>query len=153
MSNISTVHDQILTRLGFLCSSNTSYLRIPDPYDLTNNGEIFLRKGYGLKYDGASPSESEFNQYAFSHTFTVVLTRELLKLEGQTSPDDDITKAFLEDTYRIQNDFNQSNELGIDSNIRMITLGANSPIEKINGDQVKFKSIEISFEFLICEDY
>lgn len=153
MSNISTVTDTIIQRLGYIYSSNTSYTRIPDPYELPNNKEIFLRKGYGLKYNGASKEESEFNQYVFNHSFSVVLTRENIKLESDTTPLDDVTQVLLEDVYRLQQDFYSSSELGIQGNIRLVDLAEVSGVTTVSTENDKFKTIEINIDFMICESY
>lgn len=153
MSNISTVYNAILTRLGFIYSSNTSYTRIPDPYELENNKEIFLRKGYGLKYNGASPVEGELNQYNNVHSFSIVLSRENIKLESQFTPVDDVTKNILEDVYRLQQDFYASNELNAQSSINIIDLGDVTPITTVFGDKDKYKTTEIFFNLNICESF
>lgn len=153
VTSITTAYNAIVTRLGYLYSSNSSYNRLGDPYDLANNKDIFLRKGYGIRYDGASVGDSVFNEFAMSHIFTVVLSRELMKLEGQTTPDDDVTLSLLEDVVSVQKDFYHQSELGVGTDISKIDLGEVSAIEKVNVEKVKFKTVSVSFNFLICSSF
>lgn len=153
VTSITTAYNAIITRLGYLYSSNSSYNRLSDAYDLSNNKDIFLRKGYGVRYDGAFVGQSEFNVFSMEHTFTVVLTRELLKLESQSTPDDDVTLNLIEDVVAVQKDFYHQSELGVSSDIRKVDLGDVSAIEKVNAEKVKFKAIAVSFNFLICSTF
>ena len=153
VTSITTAYNAIITRLGYLYSSNSSYNRLGDPYDIANNKDVFLRKGYGLRYDGASVGDSVFNEFAMNHIFTIVLSRELLKLEGQTTPDDDVSLLLLEDVVAVQKDFYHQSELGVGSDISKVDLGDVSAIEKVNAEKVKFKTITVSFNFLICSSF
>lgn len=153
ITSITTTYNQIITRLGFIYSENSSYKRFADPYDLQNNSELFLRKGYGLRYDGGAPGESEFHQFSMDHIFTVVCTRELIKLETTVEPLDDVSLQLLEDVTAVQKDFYHPSELGVDRSIRQIDLLSISPVQKVDANKVKFKYIEVSFNFTLCNDY
>lgn len=153
ITSITTSYNAIIERLGYIYSSNSSYTRLHDSYDLGNNKDIFLRKGYGVRYDGASIGASEFNQFSMAHIFTVVLTRELIKLESDSTPDDDVTLSLIEDVVAVQKDFYHQSELNVPDDVSNIELGEVSAIEKVNDEKVKFKTISVGFNFLICNDY
>lgn len=153
ITSITTTYNQIMTRLGYIFSGNSSYTRVSDPYDLPNNSELFLRKGYGLRYNGASVVDSELHQFAMEHNFSVITTRELIRLENKPDALDDVSLSLLEDATAVQKDFYHPSELGVDSSIRKIDLVGISPIQKVNGEKVKFKYIETSFNFTLCNTY
>lgn len=151
MSNITTIYDQIInTTLPGLYGSG--YSRIPDAYDLLDNSDLFLRQGYGLKIGPGNPEELEFKSKWINQSFSVVLTREIIKLEEDATYVDTAIKAMLEDVNSGQKIFYNNNQLGIESNIEKIDLGGVSPIEYFKGDKKNFISIEYEIIITIRED-
>jgi hypothetical protein len=149
MSKISTVYDQVLTELGTLFSGKT---RIPNAYSLVDNNFQFLRDGWGLKIGTSSPAESEFKSFNRSHTFSVVLSREVIRTDSDADPIDVVTKAILEDVYTLERRFMDYDQLSIEADIEIIEQGNNSGIEFFIGDDFSFASIEADFNINIREN-
>lgn len=152
MSKISTVYDGILTRLSSLLPSGSSYTRIPNSYNLDKNPIHLLIQGYGLRYDGASPSAVEFHQFANYHDFTIILSREVMKTDTEITQLDTACKALLENATSLQKDFYNISELSLPDDIRQVNLGNISSIQDLDLNKKNFKYIEVTFSILIAED-
>lgn len=148
MSNITTFYDTLLRASSELFPEKT---KIPNPYDLTQNAENFLRDGYGITINGSSPEQGEFKNYEYGVLFSVVFAREVLKTNENTSVIETATKALFEDVHLARKDFYNVDQLGIDDNIQRIDLGASSGVEFILGDRFNFITVEVSFTAYIEE--
>ena len=151
MSYISTIYDQMVTVTAALLPSTSGYKRIPSPYNLEGNTDLFLKKGYGLIYGGSSQEEGEFCNFAIRHVFTIILTRLVRKLDSNTTKVDDAAKLLLEDVYKLQNDLYNVDKTGLTDEIRQIDLGTVSPISNFITNKENFKSVEVNFEIVSAE--
>lgn len=149
MSNITTIYNTILIELAALIPTST---RIPNAYDLESNIEGFLRKGYGLKVGSSNPIELEFKDYSNQRIFNVVLTREVLRTDEDTSSTDAAVLELLEEVNTIQKDFSNSDQLGVGINIEQIEMGNVSAINYFLTDHENFVSIEADFLFTYTEN-
>ena len=148
-SNITPIYNAIISQLGTLFSSKT---RIPNPYSLSDNMAQFLDNGYGLRVGPASPAEPfEFCSLLVGHTFTVVLTKELQKLDTEFAQLDSVVLAFLEDIVSVQNLFYSYSELGIEANIAKVDVGERSALEQVNTDKFSYVTMSQSFTFFAVE--
>lgn len=152
MSRVSTVYDQMITVLNSLMSSAAGYYRIPNVENLEDNIELVLRKGYALQYRGAAAEQGEFHTFVNNHAFSVVLTREVMKLDTQVTAYDTAIKAMLDDAYTVQRDFMNADQIGADSSIRLITCDSIGPVKDVQSEKGRFKSISVDFNILISED-
>lgn len=150
MSKITTVYNQILVKLAELYNGKT---RIPNPYSIDRNNDNLLRDGYGLKVGSASFEPFEFCNFVVSREFSVILTREMFRLDSSTPEFDDRAVKLLEDVYEVQELFFNYNELGIDAEIIKVDLGSVSEITFVNTDKSNFLSMEVSFIFSIKESF
>lgn len=146
-SKISTVFDTISSTLATLFTSKT---RIPYPESLTDNAELFLRNGYGVRFDGSNPIGDEFCNYSIEYSFTVILTQEFFDNESNYTNDDTSKKAMLEDVYTVQKDFYNIDKIGLLANCEQIKLGAVSPIQSLE-DKRHIRFIEINLTFHVKE--
>jgi hypothetical protein len=151
MSKISTVYDTLLATVGTLLPSGSGYTRIPNPNNLEDNMIQFMRKGYGLVYSGGNQAEGEICNFVIEHTFTVILTREVVKLDSQTDQLDAVNKALLEDAYKLQNDIYNVDEIGIPNDITQVLLGSIGSISDVIIGKKYFKSIEVNFDIQVTE--
>jgi hypothetical protein len=126
--------------------------RIPNSYDLSSNGNVFLRDSWGLKVSSSTSFEMEFNTYANDREFSVVLTKEVIKTDTQTDQIDTVSKSLLEDVNTLQKELINSYQLGIYSSIQLITLGSTTGITEVFATLEKFLSIEVSFNIKLSED-
>lgn len=150
MSKITTVYNQILVKLSELYNGKT---RIPNPYSIDRNNDNLLRDGYGLKVGAASFEPFEFCNFVVNREFSVILTREMFRLDSSTPEFDDRAVKLLEDVYEVQELFFNYNELGIDAEILKVDLGGVSEITTVNTDKSNFLSMEVSFTFSIKEEF
>jgi hypothetical protein len=148
MSKISTTHDAILSNLAALYPTKS---RIPNPYSLSDNNKRFLTNGYGLRVESADFQEFEFCNFVVQRVFTVVLTKEIFRLDSDTGVTDVAVKELLEDVYEVQKLFYSYNELGIEASILKVDIGSVSAIETFLGDKQNFLSMTASFNFQIRE--
>lgn len=149
MSKVSTVYDQVLTELNTLFSLKT---RIPNAYSLVDNNAQFLKDGWGLKIGTSTPAESEFKSFNRSNTFTVVLAREVIRVDSDASVIDDVTKDILEDIYTLEKRFLDYDQLAIEADIEIIEAGNNSGVDFFFGQDFNFASIEADFSINIREN-
>lgn len=148
MSKISTVYDAILSELETLYSDKT---RIPYSYSLTDNNARFLINGYGLTVGASSFQELEFCSFMNSRELNVILTKEVFRTDSDVDVIDGITKALLEDVYKVQKLFYSYNELGVEASIAKVDLGGVSSVEEVNSGKQSFLSMTASFNFYILE--
>ncbi len=149
-SKITTIYDQILVELAALFTGHT---RIPYAYDLGNNDDNFLRKGYGLKVGSSTKVDLALCDIAFDRTFTVVVTRESFNTGSNPTGYDDLVKELMEDLFLVQERFMAQDQLSIEASIVKIEPAGQSPIEQLEGDRVNFLTQEADFIFTIKEDY
>jgi hypothetical protein len=149
MTKISNIYDALLTRVAILFPTK---LRIPNAYSLASNGDPFLRDGWGLKVNSSNYYEMEFNTYANDRQFSVVLTREIIKTDTQTSQIDAVSKLLLEDVNTLQKELINPSQLGILDSIQIINLGSTTGINEVFTNNEKFLTIELVFNVKLSED-
>jgi hypothetical protein len=146
MSKVSDVYDDFLAALGDLFPSKTY---ISNPYSLEDNKYPFLIDGYGLRVDDESDNAAVFNFFNTSHTFTVILTRELKRMESDSVPVHDVVKLLKEDVFSLKTAL--YNSADISSDIELINFGTVSGVNFLLTDNNSFMSIEASFLVVINE--
>ena len=152
MSRAATVWGKMVVVLDSLLSSVSGYKRIPNVDTLDDNINSVIRKGYGLRYNGASPSQGELHNFVNNHSFSVILTREVVKLETQVTAYDTAVKELFDDAYTIQRDFMNADQIGEETSIRLIDIGNVSGVTDIFSNNKRFKTIDVNFNILVSED-
>lgn len=148
-SNITTVYNTTKTAINTLIG--TGRTRIPNPYNLEANNKSYLENGWGLKVGSKVQRDGEFGTFVVDQILTVVLTRQIKRLETDSTSQDAIFVAMLEDVYTLQKDFYNNDEMGMPNNVRMISLGTVSGIEPFLTDKLNFFGLEAEFIFTIAE--
>lgn len=148
-TSISTVYDGILTELAAIFSSK---IRIPNAYSLVDNPTQYLRDAYGMRVDAAVETRRDFCTFSRIRDFTVILTREVIKTEIQTSQVDTAVKAMLEDVYTLQKEFSNADQIGVATSLDKIDVGAFTGIEYFNFEKSNFISTEVSFSIMVTND-
>ena len=148
-SKITTLLNTIDSKLATILTGKTI---IPYPESIQDNEEVFLRNGYGVKYNGGNPTLGEFCNYSVKHDVSVVLTREFFDFDSGYTNDKNDKKTMLEDAYLIQNTFYNVNKFGLGVNCEMVELGALSGILSVENKR-KIRSLEINFTFTIKEGF
>lgn len=145
MSKITPAYDALLLALSTLMPGK---IRIPNPYNLTQNPKQFLTDSYGLKVGPSDPQVFEFNTMTITRRFSVVIAREVFKKDIDVDIADDASKLILEDVYAIQNLLYSYT----DANILKIDLNETSEITSVNVDKQDSLSIEVSFTAWVSEN-
>ena len=149
MSKISTVYDEVLSVLGNLYPDKT---RLTNAYDLDDNVDPLLRDGYGLKVGTGTPVDSEFKNFSVDRSFSVVLTREVVRTEDNSTAVDSDVKALLEDVVTGQKDFYNVDQIDIPNSIEKIDLGPISAVEYFKNDRSNFISMEYELIIQVTEN-
>lgn len=149
MSKISTIYDALLLRLGAIF---TDKIRIPNAYDVSSNGDVFLRNSWGLRIASSNYYEMEYNTYVNDRQFVVVFTREIIKTDTQTAQIDNVTKLLLEDVNTLQKELMNPSQIGVHQSIEIIDLSSTTGINEVFTNNEKFLSIEVSFNIKVSED-
>ncbi len=149
-TKISNVYDDILTELASIFPNKT---RIPNAYSLENNQITFMRDSYGLRVDSAAPIDRDYTVFSRFRNFTIVLTREVVTTEVQTSQMDTAVKAMLDDFYTLQKEFLAGDQFGSSENIDIVNVGAFSGIEFFNFEKGNFINAEIAFSIMVSDTY
>lgn len=100
MSKISTIHDNLLA----LISTNlgSEYKKLPNPYIIDDNNELYLTKGYGLAIGpGARTDRLVSCRQSWQRDFTLYLTQQITTTDHNTDDRETIIKAMLEDHFTL----------------------------------------------------
>ena len=150
MSKVSTIYDQLIgTTIPTLLPNHT---RVPNPYSLEDNSDNFLRQGWGLKIGTSTPAESEFKSFNNERTFTIVLTREIIRLDSDSETIDTAVKLLLEDVFELQKRLLNPDQITIESDVELIDISNVSGVEFVQGDKFNFAAMEADFLINIREN-
>lgn len=142
MSNLTTVYDAFLARLVTLFPAKTY---IPNPYSLEDNIISHLRDGYGLRVDEETDTNTQFNFFTGIHSFTVILTRELIRTENDVDAVHTVVKLLKEDVFALKLSLYDNDTLTSPKVHDKIDFGSVSGINFIITDNNNFLSIEATF--------
>jgi hypothetical protein len=151
MSNISIVYDQFLVKLDEIYPAASGWTRIRNAENITDNPITFMRQGYALRIDAQAPAPSEFCSFETIRTFTVIISREIIRTDSQYTQTDDVNKLLLEDVYQIQKRFYNVDRIEIPGSIALLSLAGTTGINELEGGKNNFKFIEVSFDVNIKE--
>lgn len=145
MSIISTAYDAFIARIEtVLDTANQGYTRIPNPYNVEDNTELKLRKGYGLALLNAENTNRQVNcKFSVNRTMEVILTREYTGDEELAVPKSTLEKLLLEDQYKIINNFEQ--DLTINGSTMYTRWVTDSGIEFVAGQTGRFYMLKTQF--------
>jgi len=149
MSNVSTIHDTLLSSLASLFSTMT---RIPNPYSLEDNQNVLLKSGFGLKMNGTNFADSEFCTYSYTADFGVIFSKEVVMLGNDEDGFDTAVKALLEASNTLQLNWLTNSQIGIESNITQVNFINTSGIDFVVAGKSKFVTIEVAFSIQIREN-
>lgn len=149
MSKVTVVYDKLLEVLPVLFPDKT---RVPNSDSLDDNMAQYTRDGWGLRVDAQDFVESEFKDIETGRVFTVILTREIIKTDSQTSQVDTARKAILEDVLTVQKDFFNDDRLGIPESLARVEITGTSSIQELRSGKSNFLFVEVYFNMHIRED-
>lgn len=148
-TKITTIYTQIRSVVGTLLTGKTE---IPNPYSLENNTELFLKNGWGVIIGSAQNSAMNIIKDDIeSREFTVVITRQIFRLESDTAimPAESLT--LLEDIRTVKNDFLDFDQIGIEGSIEQIRFISASGIQFLQLGSFNFIYATLTFNFEYSE--
>lgn len=150
MSNISTGFDAMVTRVETVLG--TGYTRIPNPYNIEDNTELKLKKGYGLALRDAVNSKRQTNcKFSVNRTVEVILTRLYTGYEENAVDRASLEKLLLEDQYKIINDFEQ--DFSINGTTMYTRWETDGGIEFVAGETGRFLMLKTQFSLEYLETF
>lgn len=146
MTAVSDIYDALETLIG---TALPGYVRLPDPYSVEDNPELFLRKGYGLAFGDDSNTNRKIgcNQVSISQDFVVPIINEVMAT-NTSSTHAKFEKSLLEDKFKVIKALELDNDLsGNAMNARYV---GSSAITYLEGDRDKYILTELflSIEYL-----
>ncbi len=101
MSKISTIHTALISIIGTtLFPEASGYFRLPNPYKLEKNPDIYLSQGWGLRIDEATnPRRQLSKSLTIDRVVRVPMTRKLYALAEDPVGRADAEKLLLEDHF------------------------------------------------------
>lgn len=153
MSLISTGYAALLTRIQtVLDAAAQGYKRIPNPYEISENAEIELRKGYGIAILQAENTNRQVNcKISISRTMEVVLTRLYTGKIEDAAGRAGLEQLLLEDQHLIINDLEQ--DISINGSTMYTRYVSDSGIEFVSGVAGRFLMLKTQFSLEYMEDF
>jgi hypothetical protein len=142
MTKITSVYNTCISVLTALFPTKD---RIPNPYSLSDNDNPHLRNAWGIKHNGSERQSYELCKRRVKSSWSIVLTKEFLKLDTHETIFDDLTLALLEDAELVQGKFYETNNLN-DSDIIAVNVTNISPVSTVFGDKFSYLSVECLME-------
>ena len=146
---MATAITDIINNLYTLISSTlSSYNELPNPYNIEDNTELFLKKGFGIGVlDGVNEQErSETCSRWIRRSFTFTLTNKITTTRENTTSMKTLQKSILEDQESVlQAVYNDSTLTG---KVIDIEFTSDTGIQYLDIEQVKYFTITTSFEVL-----
>lgn len=143
MSKISSIYDAIRTAVTAKMTGKTE---IPNPYSLSDNAFQFLKNGFGIKIgEGSLGALNIYKEDNEARTFTIILTREVFKMDTDPTGLISGSKTLLEDARTIKNDMLAFDQVALPADIQKIDFVSASGIEFIGADKFNLIYNEISF--------
>jgi len=137
-TKITTIYNALETLLG---TALTGYIKMPDPYEVADNPELFLTKGYGIAV-GPGVNTNRFTgcKKSFEREFTIILSNLVSTTETNADQREELEKSLLEDQYKIWNAIETDADLSgntmltvmlADGGIEYLEIGDDNPSKYI----------------------
>lgn len=147
---ITSVYDDMLTRLATLLPSLSGWSRLPNAYAVQDNPLTFLQQGYGLAVAETTNTKQLLSKtMSQSRLFRVVLSRQVYATDLDVSGFDSAAKQLLEDARTIMGDFEQTTTLN--NGQWSAEFVQDSGIQFVNAEKENFIYIEVLFSVRIFE--
>ena len=153
MSLISTAFDALVSRVEtVLNTSANGYSRIPNPYNLEDNAEIKLRKGYGVAMREGENTNRQVNcKFSVQRNMEIVLSRLYTEQDENAVTRSSLEKLLFEDQYALINDFEQ--DLTINGETMYTKWVSDGGIEFLTGASGRFLVLRTQFSLEYLETF
>ncbi len=148
MSNISTIHDNIVSKIS---TNLSTYSQLPNPYVIEDNNNLYLKKGFGVAVGPGGRTDRLVGcQTSYERFFNVILINQVTTTEHNTTSRETLVKNLLEDHYTLLKQFDIDASLsGVSSDGVVFTDGG---VELVLIDGVQHYMIEIELRVEYFED-
>jgi hypothetical protein len=141
MSTIETVYDTFTDKVA---AALTGYARIANPYDLADNPDIILRKGYGVAIGPGTNTERFVGCIAtWEANFVVGIILQVASTENNVDGRSTTERNLLEGVEALLIAF--ENDPSLSGNVIKAVVNSHSGIQYIPGERGKYVAIEIDF--------
>lgn len=149
-SKITTIHDALLELLE---TTLPDHVRISNPYDLNDNADIELEKGFGIKFGEASSQQRLTCNLDEDRTMSVVLSKRMDSLRTDEERKADVAIELMEEAMTVKRALS-GNVLQTAGAAKLNFQGDSGIQENIRGQDSKhFIDIEITFEITYFETF
>lgn len=148
MSKITQIHNNLISVVSGVLPT---FKRIPNPYFIDENNQLFLVKGFGIGIGTGHRQDLELCKLSWNRIFQVVLVQQIVTTENNISDRIDIEQAILESHHLVLNALETNSSLnGSDSKADVI---GDTGLVFLTGDRLKYLSITIDVNILYSETY
>lgn len=149
MTNVTLIHNAIKSQLSALFPTKTV---IPNPFELDQNNDNFLKDGYGIFYGPGSLPDFDLGIHiqGYQREFNVVLAKKVYRLESNNDQFETVQLALIEDQNTMVNSF--ADIRSIDINVVRLEYVSDSGVEFIFAEKNNYLALTTSFEVTYKED-
>jgi hypothetical protein len=142
-TQITAIYDSIVTTVSGLLSS---YIRLQNPYDLSDNTEGALRKGWGIAVGTSTNSNRQVSCHVSQvQTIRIVISRQMYASDLNVSAKADAQKNLLEDLFLVIKEYSKE-EISLAGNEQAnINYIGHDGIEEVFVKEKHYIKIEGSF--------
>ena len=140
MSKIEDIYDALV---GLVATELPEYMRFPNPYVIDTNTFLHQRAGFGVSIGPGTDTERYLGcLITWQRDFNVTIVRQIMTTQNNTSLRAGIEKEILDDHDKLRKAIYLGNTLS--GNAIKSTLIADSGLNFIDGDRLKFLSMEMT---------
>lgn len=142
MTKISDIYDALVTVVS---TELPDYMRFPNPYVIDTNTFLHQRAGFGISIGPGTDTQRYLGcLVTWQRDFTITLVRQVLTTQNNTAIRADLEKEILDDHDKLRKAIYLSNTLS--GNAIKSTLIADSGLNFIDGDRLKFLALEMTVQ-------
>lgn len=144
MSDITTVYDALITRLGTTLSS---HVRLSNATAVEENNEQFLKLGWGLAIgEGSNANRYLCDILTIRRNFVLVITRKFYAREFDAVSKATTEKDLYEDQFLVLQDLANNNILTTPTGEHNVNFIGDNGTEAVHGDKDLFLVLRTNLE-------
>lgn len=141
MSRVSDLYEKMITKIE---ATLTSYTRMPNPYEPSENPSLFMRQGFAVGFGPALNTERMVcDKVTIQRTMNVLLVIQVLSTEMNSSGRAAFEKTIMDDAFSLIKAF--ENDVDLTGSTTTIKFEGDSGIQYVEGDSEKYLFLETNF--------
>lgn len=148
MSKLSTVYSALISEINTLFPTK---IRMHNANEVLSNPAMILKNSWGIIVGEASREDQEYCSLTLSRSYTIVLVRQFVSLNGKEDGFDAVNVAIMEDQQSLSALLHSPDELGVASEIDRIDVSPLSGITELTTGEEKFLAATVEFNIIISE--